>query len=560
MTPSADLIIPRSHADPIRVPLSTGDILFVMGRNGTGKSSLLHKLNRDHPSDTLRISAHRQTWLSSGSANVTPQQKKQQDANIQNYDLSPDSRWSDQYTTQRTARVLFNLVGAEHARNREITEAAEAEQLDRARELARKQGVLAQLNNLLSLSNLRITISIAADEEIRATRPGGQSYSVAEMSDGERNVVLLAVDILTAKPGTLCLIDEPERHVHRSIITPLLASVFSTRDDCSFVISTHDVMLPGDFPNSSALLLSNCEFEAGQAARWDAELLSSDQPLNEQLMIDILGARRKMIFVEGKANSRSLDQRLYSLLFPGVAVVPKGGHVEVERAVRDVRDIEDSHRIAAFGIIDRDTHTPERVEGLQKDHIYALPCYSVESIYYHPELQRRTATCHAESIGGDVDDRLNAARDAALTQVRRNQEHLVGRLIEEDVRRSVLARIPNRRQIRVGVPLAIEVDVPGLYKEHHDSLSGFIKNNDLDSIIKRYPFRETGGLKAIATSLGFQSQRQYEDAVLQLLQRNGEALRFVRSLFGALVSDIEAEDDSNLPAGRADGVGAQAGE
>ena len=560
MTTSANLMIPRSDADPIRVALSTGDILFLMGQNGTGKSSLLHKLNRDHPSDTLRISAHRQTWLSSGSANVTPHQKKQQDANIQNYDLSPDSRWSDQYTAQRTARVLFNLVGAEHARNREITEATEAEQLDRARELARKQGVLAQLNELLSLSNLRITISIGADEEIRATRPGGQSYSVAEMSDGERNVVLLAADILSAKPGTLCLIDEPERHVHRSIITPLLASVFSARDDCSFVISTHDVMLPGEFPNSNALLLSGCEFDGDHVVRWDPELLSSDQPLGEKLMRDILGARRKILFVEGEVSNRSLDHRLYSVVFPGLAVVPKGGHVEVERSVRDIRDIEDSHRIAAFGIIDRDTHTPEHVEGLQKDHIYALPCYSVESIYYHPELQRRTATRHAESIGGDVDDRVAAARDAALSQVRRNQDHLVGRQIEEDVRRRVLARIPNRRQIRVGVPLAVEVDVPGLYKEHHDSLSGFIENNDLDSIIQRYPFRETGALQAIATSLGFQSRRQYENAVLQLLQQDEDALRFVRSLFGALVSDIGAEDDSNLPAGSADGVGAQAGE
>ena len=43
-------------------------------------------------------------------------------------------------------------------------------------------------------------------------------YGAAELSDGERNALLISAEILTAKDGTLLIIDEPERHLHRSII------------------------------------------------------------------------------------------------------------------------------------------------------------------------------------------------------------------------------------------------------------------------------------------------------------------------------------------------------
>jgi hypothetical protein len=43
--------------------------------------------------------------------------------------------------------------------------------------------------------------------------------------------------------------------------------------------------------------------------------------IDETLKRDLLGARRKMLFVEG--TTRSLDAPLYSLLFPQVSVIPK---------------------------------------------------------------------------------------------------------------------------------------------------------------------------------------------------------------------------------------------
>ena len=104
-------------------------------------------------------------------------------------------------------------------------------------------------------------------QKIVARKNGGNGYSVAELSDGERNAFLIAADVLTAKPGTLILIDEPERHLHRSIISPLLKLLFDRRNDCAFIVSTHELMLPLDTPKASTLLMRSCEYQGQTCGR-----------------------------------------------------------------------------------------------------------------------------------------------------------------------------------------------------------------------------------------------------------------------------------------------------
>jgi ABC-type Mn2+/Zn2+ transport system ATPase subunit len=43
--------------------LNIGQILFVLGANGTGKSSLVSRIFKKYHQNAKRISAHRQTWF-----------------------------------------------------------------------------------------------------------------------------------------------------------------------------------------------------------------------------------------------------------------------------------------------------------------------------------------------------------------------------------------------------------------------------------------------------------------------------------------------------------------
>ena len=238
---------------------------------------------------------------------------------------------------------------------------------------------LVALSGLLRNANLLFEFRVDTDAVITATKSESQPFSVAEMSDGERNALLLAAEVLTAQPGTLILIDEPELHLHRSIVVPLLSGLFSKRLDCMFVVSTHELTLPLDDAVSKILLVRNCHYQGSSAVSWDVDLVNSLLEIDEDLKTDVLGARRSVVFVEGDRNS--LDMPLYSLILPSTSVIPRGARKSVEDAVRSIRASTTLHWVKAYGIVDRDDRHAD-VEQLRQEGIYPIEVYSVESIYY----------------------------------------------------------------------------------------------------------------------------------------------------------------------------------
>ena len=283
---------------------------------------------------------------------------------------------------------------------------------------------LVALSGLLTNANLPFEFSVDRNATIVATKPGLEPYSVAEMSDGERNALLLAAEVLTVPAGTLILIDEPEQHLHRSIVSPLLNGLFSKRPDCMFVVSTHELTLPPDDPPSKILLVRSCTYQGGIAVTWDVDLVNSPLEIDEDIKTDVLGARRTVVFVEGQRSS--LDMPLYSLLFPCASVIPRGTRKSVEDAVKSIRASSAMHWVKAYGLVDNDGRNAiENVNKLREDGIYPIEVYSVESIYFDPRLQEEVAKRRTTKLtGDDVTSRLESARTAAINAIRNSADHL----------------------------------------------------------------------------------------------------------------------------------------
>lgn len=529
-----DLSVPRPDDSPLNPIVSSGDVLFVLGANGTGKSSLMHKFNASNSGRTRRISAHRQTWFSSNAITLSPQDKRSTESQIQSIDSQPQSRWSDSYSAQRASIAIYDLIDAENVRARSITREVDNKNVDEALNLSRVPAPIAVINELLTLSNIPIEISVRENEEVMANKKGGALYSVAELSDGERNALLIAAEVLTVKPGTLILIDEPERHLHRSIISPLLTHLFAKRTDCAFVVSTHDVMLPLDNPSARSLLVRSCAYSGSAVNVWEADLIPPETELDSELKKDILGARRKILFIEG--TEQSLDKPLYSLIFPNISIVAKSGCRDVENAVSGIRAAADLNWLDAFGIVDNDRRTAEDIRRLKARGIYAISVYSVESIYYHPEIQSRVATLITSE---DVHGRVTTAKRAALAALRPDAERLSARAVEKTLREQVMQHVPTQPQIAEALPIKIDINVAAIVAEESARFQAAIESENLSELIEKYPIRETPAMHRIATSLGFGKHEQYESAVRKLLMENQEALNFVRSLFGSLEADLQ---------------------
>ncbi|MFD1261063.1 AAA family ATPase [Entomomonas asaccharolytica] len=530
---------------PLEIDLDSGKILYILGANGTGKSSLLYKFNQDHKNNAYRISAIRRTWLNSENLNLSPSQVKTYKKDIMDRSTWEDRRWKIDFDGERPQLALYDLVEAEHKYDREISKAVKENDLNNAKKIATNTiSKLQLINDLLQLSNIPVTIDLNGSNLFARKINHNALYSIAKLSDGERNAILLAAEILTAPENAILLIDEPERHLHRSIITPLLANLFEQRPDCSFVISTHDITLPSDNKFSSILLIRNCTYQKEQnkdVIKWHANYISSTIEIEDTIKQDILGAREKIIFIEGN-NQESLDKPLYSLIFPNTSIIPKISCIDVIHSVNAIRDTEGLNWIKAFGIIDHDRRPQNEIEEFKEKGIYALNVHTIESIYYHPKLQKIVAKFRSELDNSDSSISLEEAKKLTIKAVKESKDYLIKRVAEKKIRNEFEKLKPTKKNIAWDKEYATKsIDVPSYYTNEEKIIDDAIQQQNIELLITQYPLRETRALDLIASSLKFSNRKDYEQCLLTCLTKDSKAMDFTRTLFNTLYNDIYQE-------------------
>jgi ABC-type cobalamin/Fe3+-siderophores transport system ATPase subunit len=528
--------VPRIVGDPLNMEFKRGGVAFVLGANGTGKSSLMQHLSSANEGRVERILAHRQTWFQSLSVSLSPANYAQTQHNVRVTDINPQTRWQDNYAGARSEVSLYKLIESHNNRARKIAEAADIGNDSLVYERVRADAPLPLTNRLLRSANINVRIFLDEEGALKASKADSAPFSYAQLSDGERNALVIMASVLTAAEGTLFLIDEPERHLHRSIISPLLTQLFAQRPDCYFIISTHEVELPIDAPDSRTLLVRDVVFFEGYPSAWDIDVMDNAAPGNDSLRRDILGARRSILFVEGESNS--LDVPLYSLLFPQVSVVPKSSCRDVEQAVRGIRSSSEFHWVQAFGIVDNDNRPQGELAALQTEGIYPLSVYSVESVYYHPDIIQLVATRLSKAQGFDVQQATQHALDGILEAVNRQSQHLVERVVDRQAREQVARQLPTIKTVQAGEKAEISVDIPGLLRTEQAHLATLMSNRDVAAIVARYPIRETPAFSAVARAVRLTDSKAYVSTVRAMMADTPEARSTALALFSTLPTDL----------------------
>ena len=513
--------IPCISGDSLTISLQRGGHIFIVGPNGSGKSALIQDLVSEYQGQNIRrISAHRQSWLDSGSLNLTPLGRRQFEENSTNRERNFEARWRDHDSQQKQSAVLFDLVAKENTRARGIATLVDGKDLEGAsKRAAESVSAFVQLNDLLSLGTLLITLENSKDEEILAKhRDGDASYSIAQMSDGERNAAIIGATVLTVEPGTVLLIDEPERHLHRSIIVPFLAALFARREDCTFIVSTHELSLPAANPTAGVILVRSCEWENNRAKAWDIDLLESNDRVPEDLRLAILGSRRKVLFFEGTGTS--LDLPIYSALFPDISVVASGTSTDVQRAVGGMLGSYDLHHVDAYGLIDSDGHPQEVLEALRDRCVFALDSFSVESLYYCSESLEAVARRQAETLGRQPETMVQSALKAAFDALAEDElaERMAARRCEHIVRNQITSHAPDWRTIRNEALSDFKISLPSPFQQELARFRELLAAKDFDQLVARYPLRESGVFGEVARALEFKRRELYEQTVIARVQ------------------------------------------
>lgn len=513
-----ELSIPRETYPNFKLSLSPGQQVFIVGPNGAGKSALIHCIDSGTGGQqSVRIAAHRQTWLQSSRVDMTAESRENARINRSAERQDINSIWNDRRARERLSSLLFDLVSNENLRARSIASFVDKSELAKSKTHSLESpSPFEQLNSLLALGTLKVSIQYSNRDEILAQHQDSETkYSMMQMSDGERNAALIAASVITAEAGTVFLIDEPERHLHRSIIEPFLSALYRHRNDCIFVISTHEISLPSRNQDAYTLLVRSCKWNDNRAVSWNVELLKPNSSIPEDLKRDILGSRKQILFVEG-SDSGSLDLPLYAALFPSVSVIPKGGCADVIRAVQGLRGSRTFHNVEAYGLIDRDNLEENEVEQLAQRNVFALDVYSIESIYYCSDSISAVAQRQANSLEFDADRLITSAKRKAL-QVLKNRdlaETMAAKRCERQVRNSILSEIPDWRTIKTGTRNKINITAHSLFQDELNRYNDLVNNHDLDSLIARYPLKESAALSEISRALQLQSRLTYERTLL----------------------------------------------
>ena len=106
-----------------------------------------------------------------------------------------------------------------------------------------------------------------------------------------------------------------------------------------------------------------------------------------------------------------------------------------------------------------------------------------------------------------------------------NADHLARLAAGRKLREAILKHVPNAKTSRLDEPIQVELDAPGFLQRERKVLGGLIDAKVLATIIRQYPIRRTGALDQVSKHLGFDDEKEYSRAVLQLLRQDQGMLR-----------------------------------
>lgn len=251
---------------------------------------------------------------------------------------------------------------------------------------------------------------VVTGDDIRVRVPGSDnSYPAKEMSDGERSVFYVAGQVLAASPDTLLIFDEPELHIHRSIMAKLWDEMEAARPDCAFIFITHDLEFAASRV-AQKFVIRNYSPQAG----WVIEPVPQDTGFSEEVTTLILGSRRAILFVEG--TDSSLDVTIYRCCYPDWTVIPRGSCEEVLHSVVTLRANAALTRVTCSGIVDADDYSVEEVDNLARLGVQVLPVVEIENLFLLPDVAMAIAH-HEGHRGEELDGRFAAFRRAVFGSV-----------------------------------------------------------------------------------------------------------------------------------------------
>jgi hypothetical protein len=214
-----------------------------------------------------------------------------------------------------------------------------------------------------------------SDGKVLVNKEGEPEYHGKEMSDGERVTLYLIGQCLCAPENSILIIDEPEIHIHKTLVDKLWNKIEELSQNKLLIYITHDLDFASSRTDAHKFWIKS--YNGNNLWEWDE--VPVDENLPNGLILEILGNRKNIIFSEGE--NGSLDTTVYQLVYPDFHIIPRGSGQKVIEATKALRANERIHHLNAFGLIDSDYKEEEEKAVLLGHGIHTISVAEIENLF-----------------------------------------------------------------------------------------------------------------------------------------------------------------------------------
>ncbi|MDI9312976.1 MAG: AAA family ATPase [Limnohabitans sp.] len=330
-----------------------------------------------------RISAHRSLVF---NPNNSPKDKdtalKELLYGNSNHTQNTDNKWNNSPLQSDFDKLLIALIseeaelGAKYRQSKIKSEEAKTK-LDLIIETWNKLLPHRKIN----IEGLKLSVQCKNSAE----------YAISELSDGEKTIFYLLGQCLLTPENSLIIVDEPDIHVHKSILSNLFSEIEVIKKNCSFIYITHDIDFATSRNGKKYVLLDYVHEN-----KWDIEEIDKNDTIPEDVLTAISGTRKPILFVEGKKDT-SLDN-IYNRIYDDLTVIQVKSCSEVKSYTKALNKNKRFHKVKCFGLIDRDGLETNVINSLKEDGIFVLPLAIIENLFLHPTIAEEVYKIVGEGI------------------------------------------------------------------------------------------------------------------------------------------------------------------
>ena len=339
---------------------------------------------------------------------------------------------------------------------------------------------------------------------------GEDLYKASEMSDGERVCLYLIAQCLLAPDNYIIVIDEPEIHLHLSIMKRLWDEIENHCPQKTFVYITHNLTFASSRATATKVWVKS--FDGHD--KWELSVIEKEEDIPEELLLEILGTRCPVLFVEGEKSS--YDIALYKEIFEDYHVVACQNCqkvIELTKAFNSVK-VKALHSYEVKGIIDHDYLSETEIESYKRQNIYPIEVSEVENLFLIEPLIRLAAN----QIGDNPDETFAKVSAFLFEKMAASQLGIINAICVKEIRHKLngfSSRGQSKDEIQSDLNnLLSKIDVNEIYSQAETNVRDIIAQKDYKSMIKIYSNK--GLCNQVSGQIGF--KKPYPQIIIDLLK------------------------------------------